>query len=100
MKDTTSYLLTDVLRSVVTSGTGTSVKVGNMPIAGKTGNTNDDYDQWFIGYSPYYTIACWNGYDKNKTIGTRKSGSYPYTAVKLFNTVMNSISKGQESKTI
>lgn len=96
MKATTAYLLTDCLRSVVTGGTAAGyVKVGNMPVVGKTGNTNDDYDQWFIGFTPYYTIATWNGYDQKlkKHIGTRKIGAYPYTSIVLFNTVMNAINK-------
>lgn len=98
MKESTAYMLTSCLEQVVKTGTGAGyVKVPNMAVAGKTGNTNDDYDQWFCGFSPYYTIACWNGYDQNRTIGARKIGSYPYTAVHLFNTVMNSISKGQKA---
>lgn len=97
MKESTAYMLTNSLEQVVKTGTAAGyVKVPNMAIAGKTGNTDDDCDQWFCGYSPYYTIACWNGYDVNRTIGWRKIGSYPYTAVKLFNTVMNAISQGQE----
>lgn len=95
MKESTAYMLTSCLEQVVKSGTGYGyIKVPNMAVAGKTGNTNDDFDQWFCGYSPYYTIACWNGYDENRTIGNRKIGRYPYTSVKLFNTVMNSISQG------
>lgn len=96
MKESTAYELTSCLEQVVKSGTGYGyIKVPNMAIAGKTGNTNNDYDQWFCGFSPYYTIACWNGYDENRTIGKRKIGSYPYTSVKLFNTVMNGISEGK-----
>ncbi|MEG1009169.1 MAG: PBP1A family penicillin-binding protein, partial [Clostridia bacterium] len=96
MKDTTAYMLTDCLAGVVKPG-GTAygyVKTGNMPLAGKTGQTDEDKDQWFIGFSPYYTIACWNGYDDPKPIGR----GYPYSSVKLFNTVMNSITKGQPIK--
>jgi penicillin-binding protein 1A len=100
MKDSTAYMLADCLQTVVKTGTGAGIiKVGNMPVAGKTGNTNDDFDQWFIGFSPYYTIACWNGYDTNKSIGYRNSvGAYPYTAMVLFNTVLNTISKDQPIK--
>ncbi|MDD2376179.1 MAG: transglycosylase domain-containing protein [Clostridia bacterium] len=100
MKDSTSFMLTDCLETVIKTGTGAgTIKLGNMPVAGKTGNTNDDYDQWFIGFSPYYTIACWNGYDTNKSIGYRTGiGAYPYTSMVLFNTVLNTISKGQEIK--
>ena len=100
MKDSTAYMLTDCLQTVVKTGTGAGIiKVGNMPVAGKTGNTDSDKDQWFIGFSPYYTIACWNGYDDPKPIGYRTgSGAYPYTSMVLFNTVLNTISKGQEVK--
>ncbi|MEG1705194.1 MAG: transglycosylase domain-containing protein [Clostridia bacterium] len=100
MKDTTSYMLIDCLRTVVTSGTGAGyIRAGNMPVAGKTGNTDNDYDQWFCGFSPYYTIACWNGYEpENKVIGYRKIGSYPYTSMVVFNDVLKEITKGQEVK--
>lgn len=91
MKDSTAFMLTDCLTTVVKSGTAAGiVKVGNMPIAGKTGNTNDDKDQWFCGFSPYYTIACWNGYDDPPKAINRP---YPYYCMRLFNTVMNSIHK-------
>ena len=99
MKDSTSYMLTSCLQTVVQSGTGAGyIRAGNMPLAGKTGNTNDDKDQWFCGFSPYYTIACWNGYDNPKAIGYRSYGSYPYTCMKLFNSVISSISQGQQVK--
>lgn len=93
MRASTAYMLTTCLKGVVEPG-GTAygyVKVNNVPVAGKTGNTNDDYDQWFCGYTPYYTIACWNGYDKNKSINR----PYPYYAVRMFNMVANEISNGQ-----
>ena len=96
MKDTTAYMLIDSLKGVVKPG-GTAygyVKVGDMPIAGKTGETDSNREQWFIGFSPYYTIACWNGYDSNKSITRR----YPYLSITLFNTVMNEISQNQEVK--
>lgn len=105
MKESTAFMLTSCLQEVVKTGTAAGyVRLSNMDVAGKTGNTNKDFDQWFCGFTPYYTIACWNGYDKvggkagQKSIGYRKIGSYPYTSVSLFNTVVNSISKGKQSK--
>lgn len=99
MKESTAYMITSCLQSVVTSGTARGyVSMGNtgIAVAGKTGETNDYKDQWFCGYTPYYTIACWNGYDENdKPIGYRKIGSYPYTSVYLFNQVMNKICEGK-----
>ena len=96
MKETTAYLLTDCLKTVVTSGTGTSTRISSkIQSGGKTGNSNDDKDQWYVGFSPYYTTAAWNGYDKPKSIGYRKTGSYPYTAMKVYTTVMREIHKGK-----
>lgn len=96
MKESTAYLLTTCLKSVLQPG-GTAygyIKIDNMEVAGKTGNTDSDYDQWFCGFSPYYTIACWNGYDSSQSINR----PYPYYSVRMFNLVMNEISRGQEYK--
>ena len=92
MKETTSYMLTSTLVSVTETAPGTAfgavrVKNGAIQVAGKTGNTDDDFDRWFCGYTPYYTIACWTGYDINTPIRR----GYPYDSTKLFNTVMNAI---------
>ena len=95
MEASTAYMLTDCLRSVVNSGTGTSARFSTtIQIAGKTGNTNDDKDQWFAGYTPYYTMVVWNGYDDPERIGRRKIGTYPYTATVIFTNVMKTIHKG------
>ena len=96
MSATTAYMLTDCLRSVVNNGTGTSAKFSNnIQIAGKTGNTNDDKDQWFAGYTPYYTMVAWNGYDDPETIGSRKYlKTYPYTSTAVFTNVMKEIHSG------
>ncbi|MDD3346863.1 transglycosylase domain-containing protein [Oscillibacter sp.] len=68
MKETTAYLMNQMLQSVVTSGTGASAKFGGMTIAGKTGTTSDNYDRYFVGYTPYYAAAVWTGYDNNEKI--------------------------------
>lgn len=96
MSATTAYMLTDCLRTVVNNGTGTSARFSTtIQIAGKTGNTNDDKDQWFAGYTPYYTMVAWNGYDDPKPIGSRKNlGTYPYTSTVVFTNVMKTIHKG------
>ncbi len=101
MSETTAYLLTDCLVDVVESGTGTSANFSSkIDIAGKTGNTNDDKDQWFAGYTPYYTAVVWNGYDTPKRIGSRKYlGSYPYTATVVFTNVMKTIHKDKKAAT-
>lgn len=62
MKETTAYLMNKMLRSVVSGGTGGSASFSGMTIAGKTGTTNDNFDRYFVGYTPYYSAAVWVGY--------------------------------------
>lgn len=75
MHDYTAYMITDMLKTVITSGTGTQANVNGIPLAGKTGSTNipqdkkDEYgigdglrDSWFAGYTPQYSLAIWTGY--------------------------------------
>lgn len=62
MKETTAYFMNQLLQGVVSSGTGTSARFSNMSLAGKTGTTSDNYDRYFVGYSPYYCAAVWCGY--------------------------------------
>ena len=62
LKPTTAYLITDMLKSVVTSGTGTAAAIGR-PAAGKTGTTDKRADIWFAGYTPDYVGVAWIGHD-------------------------------------
>lgn len=52
-----AYVMTDMLKAVVTEGTGGRAKLSNMPVAGKTGTTNETLEVWFAGYTPYYVCA-------------------------------------------
>ena len=81
MKDSTAYMITDVLRDVVKNPQGTAysnVKSHGLDVAGKTGTTNYDTktfeerfsgqkmavpDSWFVGYTPEYSIAVWTGHE-------------------------------------
>lgn len=75
MKETTAYIINDMLRSVVTNGTAYSAQIGNWAIAGKTGTTSLDPnkygnksgnpDAWFAGYTPNYAGVVWMGYDSD-----------------------------------
>lgn len=68
ISEQTAYLLTNAMEDVVKSGTGTACQLSNMPVAGKTGTTEDYNDLWFVGYTPYYTCAIWSGYDNNEKL--------------------------------
>ena len=62
-----AYVMTDTMRSVVTEGTAAAIgEKLKMPIAGKTGTSNDARDTWFIGATPDYVIGVWIGYDDNR----------------------------------
>ena len=71
ISEQTAWLLTDAMRDVMTSGTGTKAYFGSsMDQAGKTGTTTANRDSLFAGYTPYYTCVVWGGNDDNsKQIG-------------------------------
>ena len=60
-----AWIMTDILHSVVTQGIGVSAAIPNQPVGGKTGTTSDQYDIWFAGFTPQYTMALWEGNDVN-----------------------------------
>ncbi len=76
-----AYVTVDMMRSVVTSGTGSGASKLGIPIAGKTGTSNDAKDVWFIGLTPDYAIGVWIGHDEPKSMGRETGGG---TAVPVF----------------
>lgn len=75
----TAYLMTDMLRTVVTNGTASKVrdtykKFNEVPIVGKTGSTQNYGDVWFMGYSPDVTLGVWVGYREqvNTLVGDQR----------------------------
>lgn len=76
-KENACRQMTDMLQTVITSGTGRGYSLGMMPCAGKTGTTNDNKDGWFVGYTPYYTTSVWVGYDIPKEVSGLGGGTYP-----------------------
>lgn len=69
-----AYTITDMLRDVVTYGTGTRANIGR-PVAGKTGTSNEFRDAWFIGYTPQLVAGVWVGYDDmRKSLGQGEAG--------------------------
>ena len=76
-KENACRQMTDMLQTVITSGTGRGYSLGMIPCAGKTGTTNDNKDGWFVGYTPYYTTSVWVGYDIPKEVPGLGGGTYP-----------------------
>jgi penicillin-binding protein 1A len=75
----TAYVLTNILRGVLTRGTG--VRAASMaaewPLAGKTGTVDENTDAWFVGFDPDITVGVWIGLDdKRKSLGTSEQGSF------------------------
>ncbi|WP_347862889.1 penicillin-binding transpeptidase domain-containing protein [Salimicrobium sp. PL1-032A] len=73
MKDYTAYMITSMLESVVSDGTGTAAKVPGLPMAGKTGTTNKEIDSWFNGYTTNYSISVWTGNQDRSSIENGKN---------------------------
>lgn len=89
-----AYLMTDMLRTVVTDGTGSTVKskykhFKNIPIVGKTGSTQNYADVWFMGYTPDITLGMWVGY--KEPINTLEGKTQRKQAQTLWAKVMNAV---------
>ena len=75
LSEETAYQMTSILQGAVQRGTGKKLKSLKVPLAGKTGTTNDNYDAWFIGFSSNLVIGVYIGYDSPKTLGRYETGS-------------------------
>lgn len=60
-----AYIMTDVLKTVVSKGIAGNAGIRGIQVGGKTGTTNDSYDFWFCGFTPKYSAALWIGTDQN-----------------------------------
>jgi penicillin-binding protein 1A len=70
----TAYQITSMMEGVVQRGTATVVKQLGVPIAGKTGTTNDEKDAWFVGYTPDLVTGLYLGYDNPAPLGKGQTG--------------------------
>ena len=71
----TAYQMTSILEGAIKRGTGKKLRDLNVPLAGKTGTTNKNYDAWFIGFSSNLVIGVYVGFDNPKTLGRYETGS-------------------------
>ncbi|MBT2287775.1 penicillin-binding protein [Paenibacillus albidus] len=90
----TAYLMTDMLRTVITDGTASTVRKDykhfkNIPIVGKTGSTQNYADVWFMGYTPDVTLGIWVGYKEQ--INTLETKTQRRQAQSLWAKVMNEV---------
>jgi penicillin-binding protein 1A len=71
---TQAYIMTTILKDVVSRGTGRKAQVKGIELAGKTGTTNNNIDGWFAGYSPTIQTIVWFGNDDNTPMYKRETG--------------------------
>jgi penicillin-binding protein 1A len=72
-----AYIVRDIMKDVAERGSGTQARKAvpdNVPVAGKTGTTNDNVDVWFVGMTPELVAGVWLGFDKRKTITSAAVG--------------------------
>ena len=72
-----TYVVRDMMRDVVERGTASSIRrylPASIPVAGKTGTTNDNSDVWFIGLTPDLVAGVWLGFDKPTSIASGAAG--------------------------
>ena len=75
ISEETAYQMTSILKGAVERGTAKKLKTLQVPLAGKTGTTNDNYDAWFIGFTSEIVIGVYIGYDNPRTLGKNETGS-------------------------
>lgn len=95
MSSAAAYVVKEILTQPVKTGTATSMAISGMSVAAKTGTTNDDFDRWMCGFTPYYAAATWYGYDKNETV----SGWSLSPAGQIWIGVMKPAHEGLEKRT-
>lgn len=96
MSEAVAFILQSILTEPVTGSKGTAnyCQISGIDVAAKTGTTNDEYDRWLCGFTPYYTAVTWFGFDLNETInfnGKNPSGQ-------IWSSVMKTIHSGLAKK--
>ncbi len=86
-----AFIMTDMLKSVVSQGIGYPAAISGVQSGGKTGTTSSEYDIWFDGFTPSYAAALWIGNDVNMQL-TSMSGP----AAALWGKIMNQIPKAKK----
>ncbi len=89
----TAYIMNQMMRTVITSGTGKGYGVNGFTTFAKSGTTTDNNDRWMVAGTPYYVAAVWFGHDYNKQITA--SGNPAGT---IFKTVMDRLHANLASK--
>lgn len=101
MSESAAYITSDLLSGPVNLpyGTATSARLSTgMPTYGKTGTTDDDFDKWFVGFTPYYVGAVWFGFDTPSSLS--KAGIAGNPCITAWKLVFEKLSSVQTYKSI
>ena len=100
MSEQNAYIMKTLLKQPVEGahGTATNCKIPGIDVGAKTGTTNDNYDRWLCGITPYYTAATWYGYDNDNGKKAEVNGSGNYAA-KIWIDVMKRVHDNLPSAT-
>ena len=96
--ESTSYMIVDMLKTAVASGTGTSAKIKGQTVAGKTGTNSDQKGVFFSGMTGYYSSAIWVGHDNYKALASKSTGSG--AAAPIWQSYMSKIHSGLSNRDI
>jgi len=92
----TAFQMVQLLKAVVQDGTGHYARTLGIPVAGKTGTTDNYRDAWFIGFSPEVVTAVWVGRKDRKSLGRLETGGR--VACPIWTSFMSVIKKGDMTK--
>lgn len=90
----TAFIMTELLKGVMQYGTAAGYSISGIQTCGKTGSTDDNFDRWFAGFTPYYCGTVWVGYDEQRVISY--GGLNP--ALTIWKNVMTEVHKNYKSK--
>ena len=92
-KPSTAYLVVDMLKEAVQSGTGTKAKISSQVVAGKTGTNSDSKGVFFAGMTGWYSGSVWVGHDNYKALSSKATGGN--AAAPLWQSFMEKIHKAK-----
>lgn len=92
-KPSTAYLVVDMLKEAVQSGTGTKAKISSQVVAGKTGTNSDSKGVFFAGMTGWYSGSVWIGHDNYKALSSKTTGGN--AAAPLWQSFMEKIHKAK-----
>lgn len=95
MSEEAAYVVKEILTEPIKTGTSKTCAIEGIDVAAKTGTSNNDYNRWLCGFTPYYTAAVWYGHDNDATV----RGWAINPASQIWTGVMRRVHEGLEPKT-